>query len=94
LFGIMTIYPYLHKRRPVSGSVHGDIPNLSNLAIKKYQRIAIALDFSIKDEKLIAYALAQGEPDTRYLLIHIVESASANYLDSSSDDAETIYDKQ
>ncbi|MBX9733403.1 MAG: Nramp family divalent metal transporter [Chitinophagaceae bacterium] len=94
LFVVMTVYPYLHKRKEISVNMHGDIPILKDLAIKKYQRIAVALDFSNKDEKLIAYALAQGVSGTGYIFIHIVESASANYLDSSSDDAETIYDKQ
>jgi len=43
---------------------------------------------------VLAYALAQGSPQTTYVLIHVVETASANYSGASSDDAETRGDEQ
>jgi manganese transport protein len=55
--------------------------------------VAIALDFSDHDEKLIAYALGQGGSETSYLLIHIVESASARMLGRQSADFETRDDQ-
>jgi manganese transport protein len=57
-------------------------------------RIAVALDFSENDENLIANALSQGGMNAVYVLLHIVESASAKYLGSDTDDEETRIDKE
>jgi len=59
-----------------------------------FRHIAIALDFSAHDEKLLAYAIGQGGKDGRYLLIHVVESASARMLGKESDDYETRRDQE
>lgn len=68
--------------------------SLENIKIPVYNRIALALDFSRDDEAIIANAIAHGNEHTRYLLIHIVESASARYLGRESDDLETRKDKE
>jgi manganese transport protein len=57
-----------------------------------YNKIAIALDFSENDKKLISYAIGQGNKSTKYFLLHIVESASAKLWGSESDDYETRKD--
>jgi manganese transport protein len=67
---------------------------LGDLKIPVYNRIAMALDFSKDDEKIISNALAHGNPQTEYLLIHIIESASAKYLGRESDDFETRKDQE
>src|SRR5580658_1293136 len=59
-----------------------------------FRHIAIALDFSAHDQKLLAYAVGQGGKDARYLLIHVVESASAHMLGRESDDLETRKDSE
>jgi manganese transport protein len=59
-----------------------------------FRHIAIALDFSANDEKLLAYAVSQGGMAGRYLLIHVVESASARMLGDESDDLETRKDQE
>jgi manganese transport protein len=59
-----------------------------------FRNIAIALDFSAHDEKLLAYAIGQGGKEGRYLLIHVVESASARMLGKESDDYETRRDQE
>ncbi len=59
-----------------------------------FRHIAIALDFSAHDQKLLAYAVGQGGKEGRYLLIHIVESASAQMLGRESDDLETRKDQE
>jgi manganese transport protein len=74
--------------------MHGDIPRLDNLVVNPMRLVAVALDFSTADEKLIAHALAQGNASVSYLLLHVVESASARFLGASSDDAETRKDIQ
>lgn len=57
-------------------------------------KIAVALDFSSDDSKLISYAIAQGKTNTTYLLLHIVESAGAKISGSNTSDFEAIRDKE
>ncbi len=54
----------------------------------------MALDFSENDEKLLAHALGQGNNDTSYILIHVVESVPARIYETESDDLETQKDKE
>ena len=63
------------------------------LDIPLHNKIAIALDFSENDKKLISYAIGQGNQDTEYVLLHIVESVSARLWGSQSDDYETRKDQ-
>ena len=94
LFLIMTFLPLLKKRRMKQrATLHGEVVRLQNLSVKQTQRIAVSLDFSKSDEKLIAYALAQGNNSVTYILLHVVESVSARYLGEASDDDETRKDK-
>ncbi len=95
LFLIMSFLPLLKKRRQKQrATMHGETILLQNLSIKKTQRIAVALDFSAYDEKLIAHAVSQGHTAVTYILLHVVESVSARYLGDASDDDETRKDKQ
>ena len=95
LFIIMTVYPFYSKRKQKqSESIHGEIPQLINLSVEPFKKIAVALDFKNLDEKLIAHALKQGNRDATYLLLHIVETASASFSGTSTDDIETRKDKE
>jgi len=95
LFFTMTFYPIIQKRKIAREALmHGESLILENLKVNKLGSIAISLDFSNADEKLIAHALAQGNHQVSYTLLHIVESVSATYLKSASDDAETRKDKE
>lgn len=89
------LHPFLskHKKRN-SIKIHPAVNAIKNIAIPTFKKIAIALDFSEADEKLIAYAIGQGKEDTVYLLVHIVESASAKLLGKYSDDFETRKDEE
>lgn len=98
-FAILLLYtvlfPFFSKRqKPVSIQMHPDIAGLQNLSIPSYKKIAVALDFSDHDEKLLGSAIGQGKSDTEYLLIHIVESTSARLLGEESDDYETAKDEE
>jgi manganese transport protein len=95
LFIIMTTYPlYAKRKEKKSESIHGEIPQLVNLSVEPFKRIAVALDFSKMDEKLIAHALKQGNNEATYILLHIVETVSASFSGSSTDDIETRKDKE
>ena len=91
----ITFRPLFGKQeKNVSIQMHPDNAIIKNLQIPSFNKIAIALDFSENDEKLLAYAIGQGKPDTEYLLMHVVESASAKLLGKESDDYETRKDKE
>lgn len=89
------ITPFLGKvRKPFSIKIHPEMHTIKNLVIPRFDKIAIALDFSDNDEKLLAYALGQGNKNSEYLLVHIVESASAKLFGKDSDDYESRKDKE
>lgn len=94
----ITVYPFFSKKEIVQTSrIHPqekDLPDLSRIVKPSYRRIAMALDFSKNDEVIISNALANGNPDTEYLLIHITESASTRLLGSESNDYETQQDRK
>lgn len=98
VFGMLLLYitffPWLPKRQPAGDKrpLHPAGAPLKQLAVPAYQTIAVALEFGAHDEKLLAYALGQGKKDTTYLLIHVVESATARLLGESTDDYETRSD--
>ncbi len=95
LFVTMTFLPFFKKRREQQhAAMHGEWAELANLSVKATKKIAIALDFTKADEKLIAHALAQGNKNVSFLLLHVVESVSAKYLGDASDDDETRLDKK
>lgn len=60
---------------------------------KKYNRIAITVDFSSSDSKAISNAFSQGGKSASYILIHIVETAGARMMGQEIDDMETHSDK-
>lgn len=95
LFLFMTMLPILKRRsRNTTLRLHPEAKTLQHFNIPRLKCIAIALDFTSNDERLIAHALSQGNAETKYLLLHIVESASARVLGDVTDDYETRNDDQ
>ena len=75
--------------------IHGDLPaEALSLDIPRYRTIAVALDFSANDMKVINHALGQAAPDTEIILLHIVESASARMLGQNTFDEESKEDER
>jgi manganese transport protein len=90
---ISIFFPLFKKAKASSVEVHTRFAgNIEDLPVPVFNRIAVALDFSERDKKLIAYALSQSNPSTRIFLIHIVESASAKVLGEEADDYESRLD--
>jgi manganese transport protein len=88
-------HPWISKeQKNASIQIHAHPTGIKTLSIPQFNHIAIALDFSEHDEKLLEYAIGQGNKNTRYLLIHVVESASAKILGAQSDDYETRKDRE
>jgi manganese transport protein len=91
----MTVLPiYKKQNKKDTLRMHADAAILQRFTIPQVNCIAVALDFSKNDERLIAHALSQGNKATRFFLLHIVESASARTLGDVSDDYETRKDKE
>jgi manganese transport protein len=95
LLAYVTMHPWIQRQaRRKTPQVHPQPGTLSDWTAPAFRHIAIALDFSEHDEKLLAYAIGQGGKDGHYLLIHVVESASARMLGQESDDYETRKDQE
>jgi len=87
------IFPFTTKKEAVKPiDLHGPLEPLAIPLAPRYKNIAVALDFSTNDAAILASALGQGSADTNYLLLHIVESATAKLHGSQSDDYETRKD--
>jgi manganese transport protein len=93
---ITFIYPYLLKRKVASIDIHKEpvAGALQSMDTTPFHTIALALDFSEKDQKVLRYALQLARPDSSFVLIHIVESASAKLIGQEAKDYETIQDQQ
>jgi manganese transport protein len=95
LLVISFVYPLLKKKTmKVLMPVHKSTSTIHDIELPGYQNIAVALDLSIRDEQLIAYAMKEANAETRIILIHIVESASAKILGMEADDFETRKDHE
>src|SRR6185436_4509609 len=74
--------------------IHAEPGSIETAAIPSYDKIAVAIDFSPNDPKLIAHAIGQANKNTSFVLIHVVESVSATIYGKESDDLETRKDKE
>jgi len=92
---IITFRPFI-KRFIIShgGHIH-KAPELT-LALNKadFRRVALALDFSDVDRDMIQYSLALAHPETKFLLIHTVETATAMLMGKDANDYETSADSE
>lgn len=98
LAGILLLYitfkPFLAKYMPVKPSTpHGEFRKLELEKAEPYSRIAIAVDFSKKDNKAINEALKQGGLQAEYLLLHIVETPGAYIMGNEIADLESVMDR-
>lgn len=95
LLVIVIIYPLILKKDAAEPlAIHPQVKPLNHIPIPEFKRVAVALDFSKHDEKLIAFAIGQGKENATFVLIHVVESASARVLGAVTDDLETRKDEE
>ena len=92
----ITFKPFVEKRIAERDAKmpHGTAVTLDVSSRPIYNRIAITIDFSNIDNQTIRSALAQGGPQARYLLLHIVETAGAMVYGSDIEDQESAKDTQ
>lgn len=95
LLVIATVFPLLKRKvKEKVIQVHPEAKEFHLLSTPKYNRIAVALEFSNKDEILLSHAIGQAETNSTFILVHIVESPSAKLFGSDSDDLETRKDQE
>jgi manganese transport protein len=93
LFYISAFPLFSKKVRAKSIDIHTGSSLLPAFNIPVYNKIAVALDFSKDDHKILSSALGQGNKSTSFVLLHVVESVSAKLHGAQSDDNETKKDK-
>jgi manganese transport protein len=91
----ITFFPFFSKlKKRASIQMHAGEEGLSSLFVPEHKKIAVALDFGQHDAMVLSHAIGQGRESSNYVLIHVVESASARLLGKESDDFETLTDKE
>lgn len=93
---ITTFYPvFLKNRKHHSINMHKhELQSMENIQQKAFNTIALAVDFGVNDKEIIAYAMKLAEAQTKFILIHIVESASAKAIGEEAQDHETLEDQK
>lgn len=90
---ITIMYPLLLQRREANISVHANIKATVGEAAAPFRKIALALDFSDNDRQVLQYGLHLNMHEASFVLIHVVESASARIMGSDAHDYETRKDQ-
>ncbi len=85
---------FRNKERVEKNNFHGEIQKIMFDEPKTYSKISIAVDFSSSDNKAINKAIQLGGKETTYILIHVLESASAVMYGEETNDDERNQDTQ
>ncbi|GAA4467396.1 Nramp family divalent metal transporter [Nemorincola caseinilytica] len=96
LLVVTTIYPFIRRNKEANINVHTNIHQAAAAidTTVAFRRIALALDFGSNDANVIRYAMQFGNPDASFVLIHVVESASARMMGNEAHDYETREDRR
>jgi manganese transport protein len=90
---VTAIYPLLRRSKNHDTTLpHGYANELPIMEPLSYPQIAICLDFSSSDIKAITHGISQGNRQTHFYLIHVVESATARAVGPETRDYETLED--
>ena len=82
------------KEREEKNKFHGEIQKIIFDELKTYSKISVAVDFSSSDNKAINKAIQLGGKQSTYVLIHVLESASAVMYGEETNDDERNQDTQ
>jgi manganese transport protein len=92
---ITIIYPLRRNRIQRQHQMHQPVFDpLKLTAAQGFRNIVLALDFGEQDEKVLSYALSFDHPETKFHLVHVVESASAQTLGDKAGDLESLEDQR
>lgn len=94
--GLLLLYiifqPFVSKRDYNLKGPHKEYLPLEFEIKNQFKRIAVTLDFSVKDQETISRALTTGGKEADYLLIHVEESAGALMMEKDISNLETNKD--
>ena len=99
-FLILLLYiifkPFVSEAKDVIGNhlPHNMIVKLSPERNYDKKNIAISIDFSAADEKALNHAFDIGSKETKYTLIHVVETVGAMFYGDNTSDLETTIDEK
>ena len=95
LLGYVVFVPLFKQRNERQEvGVHQEQVLLDIENAKEFHRIAVAVDFSEVDNKVIQHVISVTQPNTEILLIHVVESVVARVFGKDVADNETKTDIQ
>ncbi|MDR3678397.1 MAG: Nramp family divalent metal transporter [Flavipsychrobacter sp.] len=96
VLAITFFYPFILKRKEAHINIHKNdaAQALGAGNVAPFRKIALALDFSDKDQRVIQYTQLLAPKDSTLILIHIVESASAKLIGDEAQDLETRNDQE
>ena len=85
---------FLKKKKEQDKEIHEPFESftLEEISKQHFERIVVALDFSKTDKKVINYATQLATPQSKLILVHVVESASVKYTGEKTNDAEAKSD--
>lgn len=97
--GVLLVYvafrPFWYPSSSSPSNVHPKQPEeLAVVANDSYRRIAVAMDFSSRDQLTLSTAITQGGKSATYLLIHILESPGAMMMAGDINDRELKSDQE
>ena len=97
-FGCLLLYvlflPLFKKKMDKNNiAIHPSNTDIKDFTSADYKRIAVALDFTSNDHKLLEAAVAQPGYSKTFLLIHIVESPGSHLHGNQTADHETEQDR-
>ena len=91
----ITIKPFVHPKKHDHKAMHHEAASpIEMKEVLNYNRIAVALDFSSRDQQTLSAALMQGGKNADYLLIHVLESAGAMMMSGEINDREHQSDQR
>ena len=88
----ITIQPLFVKKTYEAIGPHRELLPLQFPIRNQFKKIAVALDFSSKDQLTVSQALTADSPEAAYLLLHVVESAGAMMMEKEVGDRESAED--
>lgn len=91
----VTTHPWIRKKTEANSiRIHPEFEELPIMKPPVYKKIAVALEFSQNDAKLIETALGLAQKDSAFVFIHIVETATAKLHGHLTADYETEKDRE
>lgn len=66
------------------------VPNIIN--VEQFNKIAVALDFTASDGKILSYTVSLAKKNSQIILFHVIESAAAMINGDETADSESKFD--